>query len=115
MNINVYTDGGSRGNPGHSGYGVVIYDDDQKILFQDSKYLGIKTNNEAEYSGLIGALNWVSNNQDSLKISQINFHADSQLMIRQMQKKYPLPNYVGSLSNALVLDDVDCHQYVNEK
>lgn len=102
MNINVYTDGGSRGNPGHSGYGLVIYDDNQKVLFQESKYLGIKTNNEAEYSGLIGALNWINNNQDSLKISQINFHADSQLMIRQMQKKYKVraPNLIPIFNQA---------------
>jgi len=102
MNINVYTDGGSRGNPGPSGYGLVIYDDNQKILFQESKYLGIKTNNEAEYSGLIGALNWVNNNQDYLRISQINFHADSQLMIRQMQKKYKVkaPNLIPIFNQA---------------
>ena len=88
MIINVYTDGGSRGNPGHSGYGLVIYDDNQKILYQESKYLGIKTNNEAEYSGLLGALIWLSNNQNSFDLSQINFFADSQLMIRQMQGIY---------------------------
>jgi len=102
MNINVYTDGGSRGNPGHSGYGLVIYDDDQKILFQESKYLGIKTNNEAEYSGLIGALSWINDNQKSLDISQINFYADSQLMIRQMQKIYKVksPNLIPIFNQA---------------
>ncbi len=102
MNINVYTDGGSRGNPGPSGYGLVVYDDGQKILFQESKYLGIKTNNEAEYSGLIGALNWINNNKNSLEISQINFYADSQLMIRQMQKKYKVkaPNLIPIFNQA---------------
>lgn len=87
MNITVYTDGGSRGNPGHSGYGLVIYNDSQKILFQESKYLGVKTNNEAEYSGLIGALEWLNQNQDA-KILKINLYSDSQLMIRQIQGKY---------------------------
>ncbi|HPT66396.1 MAG TPA: ribonuclease HI family protein [Candidatus Woesebacteria bacterium] len=88
MQINVYTDGGSRGNPGHSGYGLVIYDEHQNILFKDSKYLGIKTNNEAEYSGLIGALTWIDNNKNSFPISQINFFADSQLLVRQIQGLY---------------------------
>ncbi len=118
MNISVYTDGGSRGNPGHSGYGLVIYDDDQKIIFQESKYLGIKTNNEAEYSGLIGALNWINDNHDSLKISQINFYADSQLMIRQMQGLYKVksPNLIpifhqaqkliSSISSPIIFKDV---------
>ena len=88
MIINVYTDGGSRGNPGPSGYGLVIYDDNQKILFKESKYLGVKTNNEAEYAGLIGALNWINDNKDPFSISQVNFFADSQLMIRQLQGVY---------------------------
>ena len=88
MQINVFTDGGSRGNPGHSGYGLVIYDDNQKILFKESKYIGIKTNNEAEYAGLIGALTWINDNKDSFNISQINFFADSQLLVRQVQGLY---------------------------
>jgi len=102
MNINVYTDGGSRGNPGHSGYGLVIYDDDQKIIFQDSKYLGIRTNNEAEYSGLIGALIWINDNQNLLKISKINFNSDSQLMVRQLQGLYKVkaPNLIPIFQQA---------------
>ncbi|MDD4135754.1 MAG: ribonuclease HI family protein [Candidatus Shapirobacteria bacterium] len=118
MTINVYTDGGSRGNPGHSGYGLVIYDDNQKILFQESKYLGIKTNNEAEYAGLIGALIWINNNQNSLKISKINFNSDSQLMIRQLTGLYKVkaPNLIpiflkakdliNSISSPITFKDV---------
>lgn len=118
MTINVYTDGGSRGNPGHSGYGLVIYDDNQKILFQESKYLGVKTNNEAEYAGLIGALIWINNNQNSLKISKINFNSDSQLMIRQLTGLYKVkaPNLIpiflkakdliNSISSPITFKDV---------
>ena len=88
MFINVYTDGGSRGNPGISGYGLVIYDDQNKTLYQEGKFLGIKTNNEAEYSGIIAALEWIKNHKNSYQISQVNFFADSQLMIRQLQGIY---------------------------
>ncbi len=88
MLINVYTDGGSRGNPGVSGYGLVIYDDQNKPLYQEEKFLGIKTNNEAEYSGIIAALEWVKKHQTLYRISQVNFFADSQLMIRQLQGIY---------------------------
>jgi ribonuclease HI len=80
MLINVYTDGGSRGNPGISGYGLVIY--------QEGKFLGIKTNNEAEYSGILAALDWIKKNQNMYQITQVNFFADSQLMIRQLQGIY---------------------------
>lgn len=88
MTINIYTDGGSRGNPGIAGYGVVIYDDQKNILYQEGKFIGTKTNNEAEYSGLIAALEWIKKNQESYSISGLNFFADSQLMIRQLQGLY---------------------------
>lgn len=88
MVLNIYTDGGSRGNPGVSGYGLVIYEDNQKILYQEGKFLGIKTNNEAEYSGIIAALKWIKKNKTNYNITQLNFFADSQLMIRQLQGLY---------------------------
>ncbi len=88
MNINVYTDGGSRGNPGPSAFGLVVYDDQQQIIHKDSKYLGVKTNNEAEYAGLIAALEWIKKNQSKLNLSNINFYSDSQLMVRQISGIY---------------------------
>jgi ribonuclease HI len=94
MQINIYTDGGARGNPGISGYGLVIYDENNKIIYQESKFLGIKTNNEAEYMGMIGALVWINDNKNNSNISQINFHSDSQLLVRQIlgQYKVKAPN-----------------------
>ena len=50
--------------------------------------MGIKTNNEAEYSGIIAALEWIKKNKNIYQITQINFFADSQLMIRQLQGIY---------------------------
>ena len=88
MNLSIYTDGGSRGNPGRSGCGVVIYDDKNNIVFQQSQYLGIKTNNEAEYFGLINALSWLSKNQSNYSIDKVTIFMDSQLIIRQMQGLY---------------------------
>lgn len=102
MEINIYTDGGSRGNPGHSGYGLVIYDEKQIVIFQDSKYLGVKTNNEAEYAGLIGALIWIDQNKDLYSVTKINFHSDSQLMVRQLQGLYKVraPNLIPIFNQA---------------
>lgn len=88
MKISVYTDGGSRGNPGPSGFGVVIYDDKKNILDQISKFIGIKTNNEAEYLALIESLYWLDSHQDSLDISHVDFYSDSQLLVRQLQGVY---------------------------
>ena len=54
--IIIYTDGGSRNNPGPSALGVVITDDKGKILKEYSHYLGKATNNQAEYEAVIFAL-----------------------------------------------------------
>lgn len=88
MKVSIYTDGGSRGNPGHSGFGVVILDESGHTLGKISKYIGIATNNEAEYSALIAALSWVRDNLSVHQITSLNFYADSQLMVRQIQGVY---------------------------
>lgn len=90
MEISVYTDGGSRGNPGPSGFGVVIYDNQQprQTIAQLSKFVGIKTNNEAEYLALVEAITWIRDNQANFNITEVNFYSDSQLLVRQMQGKY---------------------------
>lgn len=84
MVIKIYTDGGARGNPGVAGYGVVAYDWNGKKLFSEGKSLGIKTNNEAEYMGLIAALNWAINSGNK----EIELYSDSQLLVRQMRGEY---------------------------
>lgn len=85
--VSIYTDGGARGNPGISGIGVVAYKEDE-IIFKHSRYLGIKTNNEAEYTALISGLNWLLDQKNILKIEKANFFLDSQLIVRQMQGLY---------------------------
>lgn len=88
MNIAIYIDGGARGNPGSAGCGLVIYDENKKNIFQNSVYLGIKTNNEAEYAGLINALEWVKNNKNNFDITFMNIHSDSQLLVHQINGLY---------------------------
>ena len=87
MNLDVYTDGGACGNPGPAGFGLVI-NSGSDTLFQQSQFLGVKTNNEAEYLGFIAALNWIRDNITRYPIKSIRFHSDSQLMVRQMQGVY---------------------------
>jgi len=88
MDISIFSDGGARGNPGPAGFGVVIFDKHKKIIFQNSVYLGTKTNNEAEYAGLINALEWVKNNKNNFNITLINIHSDSQLLVHQINGIY---------------------------
>ena len=81
MKLSVYTDGGSRGNPGPSGFGVAIYDHQKTLIAQISKFIGIKTNNEAEYTALVDALVWINNHQSELDINSVDIFSDSQLLV----------------------------------
>src|ERR1700753_514681 len=82
--IVAYCDGGSRGNPGPAGFGVYIQDSAGKVLAELSQFLGKRTNNFAEYSGLLAALEFtVSNGYRSLRVI-----SDSELMVKQMKGQY---------------------------
>ncbi|MES2220477.1 MAG: ribonuclease HI family protein [Acidobacteriota bacterium] len=79
-----YTDGGSRGNPGPSGYGVVIQGEDGTILGELSEFLGMRTNNVAEYSGLLAALEFaLAKGHPRLRVV-----SDSELMVKQIRGQY---------------------------
>jgi probable phosphoglycerate mutase len=82
--IVAYCDGGSRGNPGPSGYGVSIEDAAGRPIAGLSEFLGVKTNNFAEYSGLLAALEYaLSHGHPRLRVV-----ADSELMVKQMKGQY---------------------------
>ncbi|MBV9145621.1 MAG: ribonuclease HI family protein [Acidobacteria bacterium] len=82
--ITANVDGGARGNPGHAGYGVCIRDAQGHIIAELSEYLGHKTNNYAEYSALIAALEYaLSHGHRALRAI-----SDSELMVRQMKGVY---------------------------
>lgn len=82
--ITAYTDGGSRGNPGPAGYGVVLQTDDAKPLAELSEFLGIQTNNVAEYSAMLGALQYVLDHG----YSRLRVVSDSELMVKQIRGQY---------------------------
>jgi probable phosphoglycerate mutase len=79
-----HCDGGSRGNPGPSGYGAVIEDSKGRVLAELSEFVGIQTNNFAEYSGLLGVLRWAVEHN----VKRLCVVSDSELMVKQMQGKY---------------------------
>jgi len=82
--VNIYTDGGARGNPGPAACGAVIKDDGNQIIAELSKYLGETTNNVAEYNGVILALEKVQ----SLGVVEIDFYLDSELVVKQLKQEY---------------------------
>ena len=79
-----HVDGASRNNPGPAAYGVVLRRPDGSVVETLSKYIGTKTNNEAEYFGLIAALDCAA----SHRIARLRVVSDSELLVRQMQGNY---------------------------
>jgi probable phosphoglycerate mutase len=86
--IKANIDGGARGNPGPSAYGVVVRNAKGEIIAELSEYLGNQTNNFAEYSGLLAALEFaVREKHPSLRVI-----SDSELMVKQMKGQYKVKN-----------------------
>ncbi len=83
-----YTDGGARGNPGPAGFGVYVTDQDGNRVVELSEYLGNQTNNFAEYSALIAALEWAIRNHHKA----VQVVSDSELMVKQLRGIYKVRN-----------------------
>ncbi len=86
--LTVFTDGGSRGNPGESAVGVYIPSLEKKY----SKYLGVKTNNEAEYEALIFALKKIKAllGSDTAAKTELSFRLDSDLIVQQLSGAFKI-------------------------
>jgi len=90
MMINVFTDGGSRGNPGDAGIGGVVFNAKKELVYEFPKYMGIATNNEAEYTALLHVLEWVADFSQKNDVSNVAFHLDSKLVVEQINKKWKI-------------------------
>lgn len=88
MEWHIYIDGASSGNPGESGAGIVVFNENGCELFRDSIYLGHMTNNMAEYEAFIHALKRAY--QSSIK--NLYIYTDSLLVANQITGKYKIKN-----------------------
>jgi ribonuclease HI len=79
-----FVDGGARGNPGPSGYGVYLQDANGKCIDELSEFLGIRTNNFAEYSALLAALRYALEHD----FTDVRVVSDSELMVKQIKGQY---------------------------
>lgn len=84
-NLKIYSDGGARGNPGPAAYSFIVFEKGN-VVFKKSKFLGSKTNNFAEYAGVLAAFKWLSKN--ATRIEKIDFFLDSQLAVKQLNGQY---------------------------
>lgn len=89
FSVRIHVDGGARGNPGPAGAGIVISTaDDGTVLYQAGLFLGIATNNVAEYKGLLAGLRAAA----KLGASQVEAFSDSELIVRQLNGQYRVKN-----------------------
>ncbi|KPK42071.1 MAG: hypothetical protein AMJ78_03680 [Omnitrophica WOR_2 bacterium SM23_29] len=88
--LSIYVDGCSRGNPGPSGIGVIVCDENGKAFKDVSKYIGDATNNVAEYYALIYGL------QEALilRADEVIINTDSELLAKQLSKEYKIKNAI---------------------
>jgi len=84
MKYIVHTDGAARGNPGPAAIGVVIEDEDGRTVYEASRALGVRTNNEAEYQALITALEYLKD----VRPAEAEFRLDSELVVKQLSGEY---------------------------
>ncbi len=91
MILKIFTDGGSKGNPGPSSIGGVGYIDGKKI-FDFKKSIGIATNNDAEYQALIKALEIINPKSQITNFKKIEFYSDSRLMVNQVKGLFKVKN-----------------------
>ena len=92
MKIIIYTDGGSRGNPGPAGIGVIFSDEKGKIIKEYGEKIGRATNNEAEYEAVIFALQKAKLlfGGKKAKTMEIEVRTDSEFLAKQMNGKYKI-------------------------
>lgn len=84
MKLTIYSDGGARGNPGPSAYAIVVCNELRDVIFEKAEFIGVNTNNVAEYRGLIAGIAKAID----LKADEVEFVMDSELVIKQMRGEY---------------------------
>ncbi|MFA6105202.1 MAG: ribonuclease HI family protein [Patescibacteria group bacterium] len=117
MKLTTFTDGGARGNPGPAAAGIVIKNEAGETLASYGVYLGEQTNNYAEYSALLEALN------KSLKLgaSEVECFLDSELVVKQMRREYKVKEpalqklFIKVYNSAAAFKKVTYHHIRREK
>ena len=88
MKVIIHSDGGARGNPGPAGIGAILQTENGELLASVSEYLGVATNNQAEYKALIAALE----KAQLLGAQELDCFLDSELIVKQINREYKVKN-----------------------
>ena len=115
--IKLYTDGGSRGNPGPAAIGVIIRAEDGSVLGEYGRHIGIATNNEAEYQALVYGLELVSHYTPCA----VEVYLDSELVCNQVNGSYKIkdakliPHYQNIMQARLGFKSFSCRHIPRER
>jgi ribonuclease HI len=91
MQFTIFADGGSRGNPGPAGAGAIVRDETGKVVAEVSEFLGNTTNNVAEYTGILSALETLlSLEGEHASEASVVVKMDSLLVVKQMNGEYKI-------------------------
>jgi len=86
--LKLYSDGGARGNPGPSGIGAVLKNDNNEIIAEVSEFIGNGTNNQAEYRAVLAGMEKAK----SLGVEELHCYLDSELVVKQLKREYKVKN-----------------------
>jgi ribonuclease HI len=84
----VFSDGGARGNPGPAAAAFIVLSENGQVLAANSRYLGLRTNNQAEYEALIAALQFAA----TVNAEEVICYLDSELVAKQLTGEYTVKN-----------------------
>jgi ribonuclease HI len=88
--LKIFTDGGSRGNPGPAGIGVHVINNQDETVYDYHKFLGSVTNNVAEYQGVLAAISWLKEFSKENEVEKVEFYLDSKLVVEQVKKNWKI-------------------------
>lgn len=86
----IHTDGGSRGNPGPAAIGVWIGTPEGELIHSFGQYLGVGTNNEAEYEAILASLTWLLASPILTSITTLTWKLDSMLVVEQLNRRWKI-------------------------
>lgn len=106
MKFIIFTDGASRGNPGETSYGFSISDSDKNLIYEQGKYLGINTNNFAEYSAVLATFKYLVAEFSFDLPDELVFFMDSKLVKEQLSGRFKIkaPNLIPLINEIKSLE-----------
>jgi len=97
--LNIFTDGGARGNPGPAGIGVHVENQAGASVYDFAQFLGVATNNIAEYKALLAAVSWLEKQEH---VAEANFFLDSKLVVEQISRRWKIKEeHLQKLASAI--------------